>query len=120
MRRLLVVTIALFVSVAAASKIPNDEAAIVHVLNRIGFGARPRDVDKVRAIGLERYIDQQLHPERISDAAMDARLSALTTIGMGSREIAERFARPALEAKREKKQGPSTQLRAGAKEDSNQ
>src|SRR2546428_11012281 len=128
MRRVLVVTLALFVSVAATATVPNDEAAIVHVLNRIGFGPRPADVEKVRAMGLDRYIDQQLHPERIADAAMPARLSELTTIGMSSREIAERFALPALEAKRQRKQdpstplraGPSTPLKAGAKEDGNQ
>src|SRR5262245_5319243 len=103
MRRLLVVTIALFVSVAATSTAPNDDAAIVHVLNRIGFGPRPGDVENVRAMGLERYIDSQLHPERIPDAAMTARLSSLTTIGMSSRAIAERFEQPALEPKRDKK-----------------
>src|SRR6185295_17564818 len=115
MRRLLNVTVALFVSVgvAASSRVPQDDQAIVHVLNRIGFGPRPGDVEKVRAIGLERYIDQQLHPERIPEAAMNARLSPLTTIGMSSREIAERFEEPVLEARREKKQAandPSTSL----------
>src|ERR1700752_2665457 len=119
MRRLLVVTVALFVSVAvaASSKIPQDDAAITHVLNRIGFGPRPGDVEKVRAIGLERYIDQQLHPERIPDAAMNARLAPLGTIGMSSREIAGQFEAPVLEARREKKKeaarAPSTSLGAG-------
>src|SRR5262245_7082195 len=106
MRRLLVVTVALLVSVGvgATSKPPQDDQAIVHVLDRIGYGPRPGDVEKVRAIGLDRYIDQQLHPDRISDAALNARLASLTTIGMSSREIAERYEAPALEARREKKQ----------------
>src|SRR5262245_5063288 len=103
MRRVLVVTVALFVSVAAGAKVPNDEATIVHVLNRIAFGPRPGDLERVRAIGLERYIDQQLHPERIQDAATIARLSGLTTLGMSSREIAEQIAMPAMEARRDKK-----------------
>src|SRR5262245_1774866 len=103
MRRLLVVTVALFVSVAAGARVPNDDTAITHVLNRIGFGARPGDVERVREIGLERYIDQQLHPERIPDAPVNARLAALTTLTMSSRQIAEQIAMPALEARREKK-----------------
>jgi len=103
MRRLLVLTLALFVSVAATGH-QEDEKTIVHVLNRIGFGPRPGDVEKVRAIGIQRYIDQQLHPERIPDAAMTARLAGLTTIGMSSREIAEKYALPALEARKEKKE----------------
>src|SRR5688572_29891825 len=106
MKRLLVLSIALSATVAAApaSKIPNDQASIVHALNRIGFGARPGDVDKVRAMGLDRYIEQQLHPERLPDPGMAARLSGLTTLGMSSREIAEKFAIPAMQARREKKQ----------------
>jgi uncharacterized protein (DUF1800 family) len=103
MRRLLVVTVALFVSVAAGAKIPNDDTTIAHVLNRIGFGPRPGDVERVRAFGLERYIDQQLHPERIPDTPVTARLSGLTTLAMSSREIADQIARPALEARRDKK-----------------
>ena len=48
-----------------------DDKTILHVLNRIGFGARPGDVERVRQIGLAAYIEQQLHPERIADAGHD-------------------------------------------------
>ncbi|HEU5258051.1 MAG TPA: DUF1800 domain-containing protein [Vicinamibacterales bacterium] len=58
------------------SRIP-DEATITHVLNRLTFGPRPGDVEKVRAIGLAAWIDQQLHPERIDDAAITGLLPAL-------------------------------------------
>ena len=51
---------------AAAATFPADDAAIVHVLGRTGFGPRPGDVENVRSIGIQRYIDQQLHPERIA------------------------------------------------------
>src|SRR5438034_4199825 len=91
-------------TLAAAAPGPSDDRAIVHVLNRVAFGPRAGDVDRVKAIGLQRYIDQQLHPERIPDTAMSARLSGLTTIGMSSREIAENYAMPALEARRERKE----------------
>ncbi|HEY3042734.1 MAG TPA: DUF1800 domain-containing protein [Vicinamibacterales bacterium] len=90
-------------SVSAAS-LPNDDKTIVHVLNRIGFGPRPGDIEKVRAMGLQAYIDQQLHPERIPDAPMDAHLAGLTTLELSSREIARQFALPALEARRDRKQ----------------
>src|SRR5437773_14264 len=90
-------------SVLAAS-LANDDKAIVHVLNRIGFGPRPGDVEKVRAMGLQAYIDQQLHPERIADAAMEARLADLTTLRLSSREIAQRFEMPMLQARRDRKQ----------------
>ena len=88
---------------------PNDDKTIVHVLNRIGFGPRPGDVEKVRAMGLQAYIEQQLHPERIADAAMDARLAGLSTLRLSSREIAQQFELPALEARRDQKQAAAKQ-----------
>ena len=108
MRRHLVLTIAFLVIAwdvpSGAARPPDTDRAIVHLLNRIGYGPRTNDVERVRAIGIERYIDQQLHPERIPDAAMSARLSGLTTIGMSSRAIAEQYELPALEARREGKE----------------
>src|SRR5437588_6089668 len=63
---------------------PKDDKAIVHALNRLAFGPRPGDVTAIREMGLARYIDRQLHPEKIADPAVDARLAGLTTIGMSS------------------------------------
>ena len=96
-----------------ASTFPNDDKTIVHVLNRIGFGPRPGDLEQVRRIGLERYIEQQLHPERIADHAMGARLAGLTTIGLSSREIAEQYELPALQARRDR-QSRKAQADGGA------
>jgi uncharacterized protein (DUF1800 family) len=74
------------------------------VLNRIGFGPRAGDVEKVRAMGLKAYVDQQLYPERIPDSAMEARLAGLTTLRLSSREIARQFELPLLEARQDRKQ----------------
>src|SRR4051812_18776087 len=88
----------------AASAFPRDDESIVHVLNRVAFGPAAGDVDRVRQIGVERYIDLQLHRERIPDAALQARLAALTTTAMSSRAIAEEYEVPALQARRERQQ----------------
>src|SRR4051812_17214684 len=88
---------------AAAAQFPSDDAAIVHVLSRTGFGLRPGDVEKVRSIGIQRYLDQQLHPERLPDPGMSARLAGLTTIDLNSRQIAEQFEIPQLQARQQKK-----------------
>jgi uncharacterized protein (DUF1800 family) len=77
-----------------------DAASIVHVLNRIGFGPRVGDVERVRRIGLDTYINQQLHPEKIADEAMAARLEALATLGLSTRELSETYFEPAREARR--------------------
>src|SRR3954453_11686697 len=88
---------------APGSAVPSrpDDKTILHVLNRVGFGPRPGDVERVRGIGLDKYIDQQLHPEGIADAAMPARLSAFETLALSSRAIAEDYYLPAQTARRQ-------------------
>src|SRR5436190_16043279 len=103
MKRILVAALAITATVTLKATPHSDNQAIVHVLNRIGFGPRAGDVERVRSMSIERYIDQQLHPERIPDEALAARLSGLTTIGLSSREIAEQYERPQLEARRERR-----------------
>ena len=80
----------------------DSDEAIVHVLNRVAFGPTPGDIEHVRAIGIPRYIDEQLHPDRLADAGMDARLAGLPTLRMSSREIAEQFEIPQLRARQAK------------------
>jgi len=86
------------------SRLPTDELTITHVLSRMAFGPRAGDVDRVKGIGLERYIDQQLHPERIQDTAVADRLAGLSTISMSRRELSEKFEQPLMDARREQKQ----------------
>jgi hypothetical protein len=70
---------------------PDDQRRALHALNRLTFGPRPGDVQQVMAMGVDRWIDLQLHPERIDDKALDARLEAFRTLRMSTREIAENF-----------------------------
>ena len=92
-----------------ASAIPAhpDDKTIIHVLNRIGFGPRPGDVERVRAMGLQTYIEQQLHPDRIPDTAMAPRLASLETLSKSSREIAEEYLIPGqmLRRQQQRQQG---------------
>ena len=90
-----------------AATAPADDRAITHVLNRIAFGPRPGDVERVRAIGLDRYVDEQLHPDRIKDEAMRGRLAELPTAQMSRREIVESIELPQIELRRERKQQPN-------------
>jgi len=73
-----------------------DRATIEHVLGRVTFGTRPADVEHVRAVGVAAYLDEQLHPERIDDTDLDARLAAFETLNLSSRELADRYFLPAL------------------------
>jgi len=74
-----------------AASSPDDQRRALHALNRLTFGPRPGDVQQVMAMGVEQWIDLQLHPEKIDDKALNARLEPLRTLRMSTREIAEDF-----------------------------
>ena len=78
-----------------------EDEAIAHALNRLAYGARPGDAEHIRQIGLEKWIDQQLHPESIDDNALDERVKKYSTIKMSSKELLEAFPPPNQAAKRE-------------------
>jgi uncharacterized protein (DUF1800 family) len=63
------------------------DEAILHALNRLSYGPRPEDVEHIRQIGLERWIDEQLHPDSIDDSALDQRLQKYPTIKMSSEQL---------------------------------
>jgi uncharacterized protein (DUF1800 family) len=71
-----------------------EEQRIVHVLNRLGFGARPGDVERVEAMGVENYIQQQLTPERIPDTLVEAKLKNLSTLSMTTAQLYEKYPQP--------------------------
>src|SRR6267378_8141050 len=77
----------------AAAKLTQDQR-ILHVLNRLGFGARPGDVERVKAMGVDKYIEQQLSPEKIDDSATEARLQNLETLRMTTAELYEKYPEP--------------------------
>ena len=64
---------------------------IAQALSRLTFGARPGDADRVRAMGVDRWIDAQLHPERLRDSATDAFLAHYQTLSLSSAAIYEQF-----------------------------
>jgi uncharacterized protein (DUF1800 family) len=71
-----------------------SDKQIIHLLNRIGYGPRPRDIDRVREIGISKYIDQQLHPERIDDHGVEAELEPLQSLHMSIAEAYSKYPAP--------------------------
>jgi uncharacterized protein (DUF1800 family) len=88
---------------STAASFPSDDKAFAHVLNRVAFGPRRDDMARLRKIGLQRYIEEQLHPERIADERVNGRLAALPTIGLSEDEIVARYEIPQLQARRERR-----------------
>src|SRR5437764_1813070 len=72
----------------SSSQMPEQKRAI-HALSRLTFGPRPGDTNRVMAMGVDNWIDQQLHPDKINDHALEARLAPLRTLRMDTRHIVE-------------------------------
>ena len=68
-----------------------EDEAVLHALNRLGYGPRPGNLENVRSMGLDKWIEHQLHPDSISDAALDQRLNAYPTLAMTSQELLEKY-----------------------------
>lgn len=85
---------ALPVHALVPAKSLSEDQKIVHVLNRLGFGARPGDVARVKKIGLQTYIDQQLDPTLINDATAEGKLKSLEVFGMTTSQIFAKYPNP--------------------------
>jgi uncharacterized protein (DUF1800 family) len=68
-----------------------DQQRAVHALNRLTFGPRPGDVQRVAQMGVDQWIELQLHPDKIDDSALASRLSPFRTLRMDTKEIVENF-----------------------------
>jgi uncharacterized protein (DUF1800 family) len=90
----LVLSLLLAASVSSGAEKLTEDQKITHVLNRLGFGPRPGDVERVRKIGIREYIEQQLRPERISDSRTDDRVAHLTSLKLTREEIFDQFPDP--------------------------
>ncbi len=80
-------------SAASAGKLTNDQK-IVHLLDRIGYGPRPGDLERVRAMGIARYIELQLHPEQVDDSLVETKLKGFQSLDMTAAELLDKFPRP--------------------------
>ena len=77
-------------------KLPKDEQ-VLHALDRLTYGPRPGDVEAVARIGLKKWIDQQLHPERIPEnTVLNQKLVPLQSLQMDTAELIEHYPPPDL------------------------
>jgi uncharacterized protein (DUF1800 family) len=74
------------------------DEAILHALNRLAYGPRPGDVERVRQMGLAKWIEQQLNPNGIEDRAVEARLEQFPTLRMSSSKLLAEYPQPKQQA----------------------
>jgi uncharacterized protein (DUF1800 family) len=78
-----------------------EDEAIVHALNRLAYGPRPGDVEHIRQMGLDKWVEQQLHPDSIDDSALNERLENYRTLKMSSEKLLQEYPQPKQAAKQE-------------------
>jgi len=71
-----------------------EDQRVAHVLSRLTFGARPGDFERVKAMGVEAFINQQLDPDSLDVSPLIARLKKLPTLGMATPVIIEQYTPP--------------------------
>jgi uncharacterized protein (DUF1800 family) len=111
------VSLGIEIPAAAADKKPKQDAvlkglpiteltpdeAILHALNRLAYGPRPGDIDRIKQIGLAKWIDQQLNPNSINDSPVDARLELYPTLKMHTSQLLAEYPNAKQAAKQEMK-----------------
>ena len=70
------------------------DEAILHALNRLAYGPRPGDIERVRQMGLAKWIEQQLNPSSLDDQAVEARVENYPTLRMSTAKLIEEYPQP--------------------------
>jgi len=79
-----------------------EQQKIFHLLDRVTFGPRPGDMAWVKKVGIEKFLQEQLHPETIDDSDVEGRLSVLPTAKMTSAELYRFYPPPQVAEQRAK------------------
>jgi uncharacterized protein (DUF1800 family) len=80
------------------------DEAILHALNRLAYGPRPGDVERIRQMGLAKWIEQQLNPTSLDDKAMEARLQDYATLRLSTSKLIDEYPQPKAAEKQAEKQ----------------
>ena len=68
----------------------SEREAVEHLLSRLSFGARPGEVEKVLAIGLEKWVQQQLE-HSLPGAALEKKLSGYDALALDNETIVNTY-----------------------------
>lgn len=78
-----------------------------HVLNRLTFGPRPGDIERVQAMGVDRFIQEQLSPASIAlPESLKTKLAGLETVGLSAPALFVEYGPPSYEGRKDDPQAP--------------
>lgn len=88
---------ALYLSEAngTGSPLSNDQRSL-QVLNRLSFGPRPGDVERLKKTGIPAYIEEQLSPEKLDDSACDHELKRYAILGESINSLLMEYPQPGI------------------------
>jgi uncharacterized protein (DUF1800 family) len=84
---------------------------IIHALNRLTFGPRPGDAPKVRAIGLDKWVDLQLHPERIDNRSLEKFVARYSVLRQDQNDLLREFTVAQRERREARREGGDSAMR---------
>lgn len=91
---LLPTTVSIYAGPIDSKRALTEDQKVLHVLNRLGFGARQGDREKVKAMGLQKYIDQQLNPAAIPDTLAESKVRNLDTVNLSTSKLFAKYPNP--------------------------
>jgi len=77
--------------------------AIYHALNRLAYGPRPGDMDRIKQTGLAKWIDLQLGPKSIDDSVAEARVAVYPTLTLSTSQLLAAYPNPKQGVKQEQR-----------------
>ncbi|MEK6301700.1 MAG: DUF1800 family protein [Acidobacteriota bacterium] len=83
-----------------------EDQKLLHLLNRVTFGPRPGDIERVKRMGIAAFLDEQLHPDSIDDSQLENRIAVLPTQRMTSAELYQFYPPPNAAEERAKQPNP--------------
>src|SRR6266446_475070 len=93
------------------------DEAILHALNRLAYGPRPGDLERVRQMGLAKWIEQQLNPNSMDDKTLEARLQDYPTLRISTAKLIDEYPQPKQAEKKAEKQAQAREQQNQSRSD---
>ncbi len=92
---------------------PAERRRAAHALDRLAYGPRPGDIDRVASAGVDAWIEAQLSPSSLRDEALEARLAELPALKMSIAELHNTYVVPSKDEKAARAARKTQQAEAG-------